>query len=99
LAFAEKLAGSGSVFARSMTAKARQLVLRNLRFADDAGLTALGERNDGNRHGEAIDGDPQSLPRRICKLRHAYDPLEIPAHRHLHHLLGRALDVDGIKTG
>jgi D-alanyl-D-alanine carboxypeptidase len=96
---AERLAGSESAFAMQMTAKARELGMRNTRFMNASGLPNAAQRTTA--HDMALLG--QAL---ISNHPQYYDYFKIPGMnwrtswvRNHNGLLGRVNGVDGIKTG
>jgi D-alanyl-D-alanine carboxypeptidase len=96
---AERLAGSEAAFAMQMTAKARELGMRNTRFMNASGLPNAAQRTTA--HDMAMLG--QALIRNHSEY---YDYFKIPGMswrtswvRNHNGLLGRVSGVDGIKTG
>jgi D-alanyl-D-alanine carboxypeptidase len=99
VAVAERIAGSEPNFARLMTAKARQLGLRNTRFANASGLTNAGNVTTASDMAKLSRAIVTRFPRqyaRFSKRTVQWRSRRIGNHNHL---LGRVAGVDGIKTG
>ncbi|WP_267387240.1 D-alanyl-D-alanine carboxypeptidase family protein [Sphingomonas sp. GC_Shp_3] len=99
VAIAEKLAGSEARFATLMTAKARQLGMRNTSFANASGLTNSGNlttARDMTRLAVALlKNHPRQYP--VFSARSiTWQSHRLASHDHL---LGKISGVDGIKTG
>lgn len=96
---AERLGGSEEAFAKLMTRKARQLGMRQTRFANATGLTNAGNRTTARDIAELARALIHEHPSRYAyfgtrSIR--WDDRTLPNHNHL---LGHIPGVDGIKTG
>jgi D-alanyl-D-alanine carboxypeptidase len=98
VAVAERIAGSEPKFARLMTAKARQLGMRNTRFANASGLTSAGNVTTASDMAKLSRAIVRRFPRQYAR----FSRRTIQRSRRIgnhNHLLGRVAGVDGIKTG
>ena len=99
VAIAENIGGDEDSFARTMTAKARQLGMRDTHFANASGLPdsrQLTTAQDLAVLGRAIQDRFPRYYRYFSTHVFAYGGAR---HRNHNHLLGRVEGVDGIKTG
>ncbi len=99
VAVAERIAGSEPKFARLMTAKARQLGMRNTRFANASGLTSAGNVTTASDMAKLSRAIVRRFPRQYARF--SRRTIQWRSHRisNHNHLLGRVAGVDGIKTG
>lgn len=99
VAVAERIAGSEPKFARMMTAKAREVGMRNTRFANASGLTSTGNVTTASDIAKLSRAIVRRFPRqygRFSRRTIQWRSRRIGNHNHL---LGRVAGVDGIKTG
>jgi D-alanyl-D-alanine carboxypeptidase len=96
---AERLAGSEAAFAQRMTAKARELGMRNTRFMNASGLPNAAQRTTA--HDMAILGKAliENHPQYYDFFRIEGMDWRARWIRNHNNLLGRVTGVDGIKTG
>jgi D-alanyl-D-alanine carboxypeptidase len=96
---AERLAGTESAFAQRMTAKARELGMRNTRFMNASGLPNPAQRTTA--HDMALLGKAliENHPQYYSFFRIEGMDWRARWIRNHNNLLGRVTGVDGIKTG
>ena len=99
VAVAERIAGSEPKFARMMTAKARQLGLRNTRFANASGLTSAGNVTTASDMAKLSRAIVRRFPQQYARFSRRTIQWRSRRIANHNHLLGRVAGVDGIKTG
>ncbi len=99
VAVAERIAGSEPKFARLMTAKARQLGMRNTRFANASGLTSAGNVTTASDVAKLSRAIVRRFPRQYARFSRRTIQWRSRRIGNHNHLLGRVAGVDGIKTG
>jgi hypothetical protein len=99
VAVAERIAGSEPKFARVMTAKARQLGMRNTRFANASGLTSAGNVTTASDMAKLSRAIVRRFPRQYARFSKRTIQWRSRRTANHNHLLGRVTGVDGIKTG
>ncbi len=99
VAVAERIAGSEPKFARLMTAKARQLGMRNTRFANASGLTSARNVTTASDMARLSRAIVRRFPRQYARFSRRTIQWRSRRIGNHNHLLGRVAGVDGIKTG
>ena len=99
VAMAEKLAGSEPRFAKLMTAKARQLGLRDTRFANATGLTNAGNVTTASDMAKLSLAIIKRYPRHYARFGTRVIRWQSRRIVNHNHLLGKVRGVDGMKTG
>lgn len=99
VAVAERIAGSEPKFARMMTAKARQLGMRNTRFANASGLTSAGNVTTASDMAKLSRAIVRRFPQQYARFSRRTIQWQSRRTANHNHLLGRVAGVDGIKTG
>jgi D-alanyl-D-alanine carboxypeptidase len=99
VAVAERIAGGEPKFAKMMTAKARQLGMRNTRFANASGLTSAGNVTTASDMAKLARAIVRRFPRQYARFSRRMIQWRSRRIGNHNHLLGRVAGVDGIKTG
>ncbi|MDY1010270.1 D-alanyl-D-alanine carboxypeptidase family protein [Sphingomonas sp. CFBP9019] len=98
VAVAERIAGSEPKFARLLTAKARQLGMRNTRFANASGLTSAGNMTTASDMAKLSRAIVRRFPQQYARFSKRTIQWRSRRTANHNHLLGRVTGVDGIKT-